>query len=400
MPRHHPIFCVKIWIMIPRLCNVSKSNSFFLFGPRGVGKTTLIKERFPADKALLLNLLDDSLMDQLLLDFSRFKDIIDSPENHTKSVIVDEVQKLPKVLNIAHLQIQERKRQFILTGSSSRKLKQAGSNLLAGRAWVYRLYPLSSLEMGDKFDLKKVLEFGGLPEAFLASGSDAKEYLNSYVATYLQKEIQQEQWVKNLEPFRKFLAVAAQMNGKILNKASIAKQVGVDPSTVSNYFEILEETLVGFMLPAFSRSVRKAQRQLPKFYFIDPGIKRGLDRTLSVEMLPQTFAWGDAFEHWIILEFIIGAEYRRLDWTFSYLRTKDDVEIDLIVNRPGQPDLFVEIKSKNRVDELDAKVLETLGKDTDSKAEKWLLSTDPLSRSFGSTKAMHWLDGIKQLFSD
>jgi len=202
-----------------------------------------------------------------------------------------------------------------------------------------------------------------------------------------------------LAPFRKFLAISAQMNGKIVNKAAIAKQVGVDPTTVTNYFEILEDTLLGFMLPAFSRSVRKAQRQLPKFYFIDTGIKRGLDRTLSVELLPQTFAWGDAFEHWVILEFIKGCQYRRLDWSFSYIRTKDDVEIDLVVERPGDRDLFVEIKSKSLVDASDAKALETLGADTNPKAERWLLSCDPLQRTFGKTTAMHWQDGIQRLFS-
>jgi len=385
--------------MIPRLCNLSKSNSFFLFGPRGTGKTTLIRNQFPNENAVYVNLLDNALMDQLLLDSTRFIDLIDSAENRLKSVIIDEVQKMPQLLNIAHTQIQERKRQFILTGSSSRKLKQAGANLLAGRAWLYHLYPLNTAEMKDDFDLKKALEFGGLPEAFLSNRDDAREYLNSYVATYLQKEIQQEQWVKNLAPFRKFLAISAQMNGKIVNKAAIAKQVGVDPTTVTNYFEILEDTLLGFMLPAFSRSVRKAQRQLPKFYFIDTGIKRGLDRTLSVELLPQTFAWGDAFEHWVILEFIKGCQYRRLDWSFSYIRTKDDVEIDLVVERPGDRDLFVEIKSKSLVDASDAKALETLGADTDPKAERWLLSCDPLQRTFGKTTAMHWQDGIQRLFS-
>jgi predicted AAA+ superfamily ATPase len=385
--------------MIPRLCNLSKRNSFFLFGPRGTGKTTLIQQQFPPDKAIYLNLLDDSLLDQLLLDFSRFVDLIDQPNERHKAVVVDEVQKYPKILNVAHKQIQERKRQFILTGSSSRKLKQAGANLLAGRAWLYHLYPLTTFEMGENFDLKAALEYGGLPEAFLAESGAAREYLNAFVATYLQKEIQQEQWVKNLEPFRKFLAIAAQMNGKIVNKAAIARQAGVDPTTVTNYFEILEDTLLGFSLPAFSRSVRKVQRQLPKFYFVDPGIKRGLEKTLSVELLPQTFAWGDAFEHWVILEFVKGIQYKRLDWSLSYLRTKDDVEIDLIITRPGDVELFVEIKSKKLVDAADAKALETLGHDTNPKAERWLLSCDPLERRFGGTKALHWQEAVRRLFA-
>lgn len=138
--------------MLPRLCNLSKSNSFFLFGPRGTGKTTLIRSQFPDERAVYVNLLDNALMDQLLLDSSRFVDLIDSAEHRTKAVIIDEVQKMPELLNVAHTQIQERKRQFILTGSSSRKLKQAGANLLAGRAWLYHLYPLNALEMSDAFD--------------------------------------------------------------------------------------------------------------------------------------------------------------------------------------------------------------------------------------------------------
>lgn len=385
--------------MIRRSCNLSKSNSFFLFGPRGVGKTTLIREQFPPENAVYVDLLDIELMDQLLLDPGRFKQLIDSPENYHKPVFVDEVQKFPKLLDIVHSQIQSRKRQFILTGSSSRRLKQQSSNLLAGRAWVYHLYPLSALELGEAFELKKALEVGGLPEAYTQTiREEAFEYLRAYVATYLQKEIQQEQWVRKLDPFRRFLSIAAQMNGKIVNKSKIAKDAGVDDTTVANYFEILEDTLLGFYLPAFHKSVRKSQTLTPKFYFIDTGIKRALDRTLTVELLPQTFAWGDAFEHWVILEIIKNASYARLDWSFSFIRTKDEVEIDLVVERPGAPALFLEIKSKSLVDESDAKALETLGRDTDSKAEKWLLSNDSLERTFGTTRALHWQKGLLELF--
>ena len=387
--------------MIRRTCKLSKTNSFFLFGPRGSGKTTLIQEQFPNDHALYLDLLDVDLMDQLLLDPGRFRQIIDSPEHVDKLVIVDEVQKFPKLLDVVHSQIQKRKRQFILTGSSSRKLKQQGTNLLAGRAWVYNLYPLSSIELGSAFDLKRALERGGLPDSYLASSdSDVREYLKAYVATYLEKEIRQEQWVRKLDPFRRFLSIAAQMNGKIVNKSAIAREAGVDDSTVANYFEILEETLLGFSLPAFHRSVRKAQKLAPKFYFIDTGIKRALDRTLSVELLPQTFAWGDAFEHWVITEFVKNISYQRLDWTLSYARTKDDVEIDLIVDRPGMADLFVEIKSKDRVTASDVRALETLGKDLSPEAEKWLLSRDELEQTFGSTRALHWQKALTILFGD
>ena len=385
--------------MIRRLCNFTKSNSFFLFGPRGAGKTTLILDQFSSEKAVYVDLLEIDLMDQLLMDPSRFKQIIDSPENYHKSVIVDEVQKFPRILDVVHSQIQSRKRQFILTGSSSRRLKQQSSNLLAGRAWVYNLYPLSALELGESFNLKKALEVGGLPEAYIQEDQvSSHEYLKAYASTYLQKEIQQEQWVRKLDPFRRFLAIAAQMNGKVVNRSKIAKEAGVDDTTVANYFEILEDTLLGFYLPAYHKSARKSQTLSPKFYFIDPGIKRALDRTLTVDLLPQTFAWGDAFEHWVILEIVKNVSYSRLDWTFSFIRTKDNVEIDLVIERPGTSALFIEIKSKKMVDESDAKSLETLGRDTDPSAEKWLLSLDPLDRFFGKTRALHWQRAITDLF--
>ena len=385
--------------MIRRLCDFTKSNSFFLFGPRGAGKTTLILDQFSSEKAVYVDLLEIDLMDQLLMDPSRFKQIIDSPENYHKSVIVDEVQKFPRILDVVHSQIQSRKRQFILTGSSSRRLKQQSSNLLAGRAWVYNLYPLSALELGESFNLKKALEVGGLPEAYIQEDQvSSHEYLKAYASTYLQKEIQQEQWVRKLDPFRRFLAIAAQMNGKVVNRSKIAKEAGVDDTTVANYFEILEDTLLGFYLPAYHKSARKSQTLSPKFYFIDPGIKRALDRTLTVDLLPQTFAWGDAFEHWVILEIVKNVSYSRLDWTFSFIRTKDNVEIDLVIERPGTSALFIEIKSKKMVDESDAKSLETLGRDTDPSAEKWLLSLDPLDRFLGKTRALHWQKAITELF--
>lgn len=386
--------------MIQRHANLSQSHSFFLFGPRGVGKSTLLNEYFKHSETLFVDLLDVSFMDALLLDISRFEALINSPKNQKKRVVIDEIQKLPRLLDIVHSQIHKSKRQFVLTGSSARRLKQQGTNLLAGRAWTFNLYPFTREELGNQFDLRKALEVGLLPEAFLAKDFfEAKEYLSAYVGTYLEKEIQQEQWVRKLEPFRKFLAIAAQMNGKVINCAKIAREVGVNDVTVANYFEILIDTLIGFHLPGFHKSVRKAQIQAPKFYFIDNGIKRALDKTLTVELLPQTVAYGEAFEHFIILEIVKNISYRRLDWDLSYLRTKDDQEIDLIIDRPGQNRILIEIKSKKTVLESDAKSLETLGNDVDATAEKFLFSQDTVPRTFGTTKAIHWQEGIKLLFT-
>ena len=384
--------------MIQRSCSFSKNNSFFLFGARGTGKTTLLKSLFSKKDSLFIDLLNVSLFEELLLDIKRFESLINTKENRKKRVIIDEVQKLPQLLDIIHAQIQKKKRQFILTGSSSRKLKQKGTNLLAGRAWVYNLYPFSSFEMGKKFNLKKALEWGSLPEAILAKDKEsAREYLKAYVGTYLEKEIQQEQWVRKLQPFRRFLSIAAQMNGKMINKSKIARDIGVDDVTVANYFEILEDTLLGISLPAFHFSIRKAQKQADKFYFIDTGIKRALEKTLTIKLLPQTSAYGDAFEHWFLMEVIKNASYQRKDWTYSYLRTKDNLEIDLIIQQPKTL-LFIEIKSKDRVSIEDTKALSSLSKDIDPKAKKWLVSRDPLEREFNSVRALPWQQALKELF--
>ncbi|PWU19780.1 MAG: ATPase, partial [Bdellovibrio sp.] len=385
--------------MILRTCKLPKKNSFFLFGPRGSGKSTLLQSEYSEDDSIFLDLLDVQLLDDLMIDAGRFEQMINARGSEEKRVIIDEIQKFPRLLDLVQKQIQRHKRQFILTGSSARKLKQSGTNLLAGRAWLLHLYPFTANELADRFDLKLALERGTLPDAYLASqDSDAREYLLAYVANYLEKEIQQERWVRNLVPFRRFLAIAAQMNGKIINHLAIAREVGVNDVTVANYFEILEDTLLGFQLPAFHKSVRKAQKQAPKFYFIDPGIKRALDRSLSVDLLPQTYAWGDAFEHWVILEIFKNASYDRLDWEFSFLRTKDDLEIDLIIDRPGQPPVLVEIKSKQRVQESDTKSLQLLGPDIHRNPESFLLSMDPLEARFGKVRALRWDHGLDVIF--
>jgi predicted AAA+ superfamily ATPase len=382
--------------MFSRLVKLPENKSFFLLGPRGAGKSTLLKSTFQDKNPLIFDLLDVELVDELSLYPKRF---IERIGQNTNRVIVDEVQKLPKLLDYVHSLIEQKKIQFILTGSSARKLKQRGTNLLAGRAVIRELYPLSTFELKEQFDLTKALERGGLPDSYLAeTHEDAADYLRAYTLTYLEKEIQQEQWVRNLEPFRRFLIIAAQMNGRIINRSAIARDLGVDDMTVESYFEIMEDTYIGFRLPGFHRSARKQLRQAPKFFLIDPGMKRSLERTTRVPLLPQTHAFGDAFEHWVILEFLKLSAYFALDWDLSYLMTKEGAEIDLIITRPGQSLLLVEIKSKEKVTQEDARILEKLGTDFAEPTEKWLLSRDPLSQTFGTTKAWHWQEALKSLY--
>jgi predicted AAA+ superfamily ATPase len=383
--------------MISRLANLPPHKSYFLFGPRGAGKSTLLASAFKDRDPLVLDFLDLELVDELSLNPKRFVDRIEASK--ASIVIVDEVQKLPRMLEYVHSLIEKKRIQFVLTGSSARRLKQKGTNLLAGRALVRELFPFSTFELGDQFDLTKALQRGGLPEAYLApTDTEAADYLRAYTLTYLEKEIQQEQWVRNLDPFRRFLSIAAQMNGKIINRASIARDVGVDDMTIASYFEILEDTYIGFHLPAFDRSLRKQVRQAPKFYLVDTGIKRALERTAAVPLLPQTSAFGDAFEHWVVLEFLKLSRYFQPDWQLYYLMTKEEAEIDLIITRPGQPLLLVEIKSKEKVTQHDARILETLGNQFKEPTEKLLVSNDTLPQVFQSTQAKHWLEALRGLF--
>lgn len=385
--------------MIGRLISPLNRKSFFLFGARGVGKSTYLENTYSQNQAIFIDLLNPEILDDYIFDISRFNQLILKPENKNKIVVIDEIQRLPALLDLAQIHIQKGKRIFILTGSSARKLKQSGSNLLAGRALVYSLFPFSAFELKEKFNLDQALNWGSLPDAYFAESHEhTKEYLNAYVTTYLEKEIQQEQWVRKIEPFKRFLRVAAQMNGKIINYSAIAKDVGVDDSSIKQYFEILEDTLLGFILPAHHKSVRKAQRTAPKFYFFDTGVKKAIEKSLNFQLAPQNSLYGEAFEHWICLELIRLNAYYKKDWSLSYCRSRHDVEVDFIIERPHESTIQLEVKSSKKVIQSDAYGLETLGRDLDSKANRYILSQDPLEQKFGSTLALPWMTGLKRIF--
>ena len=269
---------------------------------------------------------------------------------------------------------------------------------MAGRAFVFYLYPFTSMELGRRFDLNKALCWGLLPQQFnFKNNYDREEYLKAYALTYLKEEIQLEQIVRKLSPFRKFLEVAAQMNARVINYSKIARDIGVDTTTVQNYYSILEETLVGFYLKPYHTSIRKSQRLSPKFYLFDTGVCRALKGTLSIPLLPQTYDFGEAFEHFIILEIIKLAEYSRKNWKYFYLLTKDGAEIDLIVDRPGETTLCIEIKSSKRIMESDVKNLIRLGTDI-PKSELFCLSRDPGRKQIQNVLCMEWREGISEIF--
>jgi len=384
--------------MLYRTQKLNKNNSFFLFGGRGTGKTTLLKQLFTDEETLWIDLLTDADEDLYGRHPDELSHILDRKKY--KRVVIDEVQKAPKILDVVqHEMWKDQDVQFILTGSSSRKLKRGAGNLLAGRAFIYQLFPLTSFELGGAFDLKNALEFGTLPKLLQYSNrEDKNEFLRAYAKTYLREEIQIEQVVRKLDPFRGFLEVAAQSNGKIINYSKISKDVGVDDKTIYSYFSILEDTLIGFRLPAFHRSVRKQQSGAPKFYFFDTGITRALSGTLTVELLPQTFAFGNAFEHLVILECIRLNEYNKLDYKFSYLKTKDDAEIDLIIQRPGKAELLVEIKSTQRVTNEHISQIRRFKRDWQQPCDAEIWSLDPNEKEIDGVRCIHWQSGLQKAF--
>ncbi len=312
-------------------------------------------------------------------------------------ITIDEVQKIPKMLDVVHKIIEEKKIHFALSGSSARKLKRGGANLLAGRAFVFSLFPITYQEIGKGFNLDSALHWGTLPSLFhQKSDKDKARYLKSYTQTYLKEEIQVEQLIRNLDPFRLFLRIAAQMDGEIINYSNISKDTGVDHKTIQSYYEILQDTHIGFFLQPFSRSVRKVQIKSPKFYLFDLGVKRSLENRLQVPILPGNSEYGAAFENWVINELYRLNSYRELDYQLSYLRTKDNVEIDLVIERPGVPPLLVEIKSSDRIDSRHLSGLQNFQKDF-PKSEFFCVSRVEKAQKVGKIWILPWQEFFKSL---
>jgi len=384
---------------INRLLKLSVNRSFFLFGARNTGKSTLLKETFNSDSCLWIDLLDPTEEERYLVNPSLLYSEILALENK-KYVIIDEIQKIPKLLDVVHKLIESTDKIFIMTGSSARKLKYGGANLLAGRAFVYNLYPFTFLEIGDKFELDDILRWGSLPSIVYAMQNEEEKikFLQSYTQTYLKEEIWMEQFIRKINPFRKFLEISAQCNGQIINYANIARDVGVDDKTIKQYFSILEDTLIGFLLEPFQHSFRKRLSLKPKFYYFDIGVNNALARRLSIPLVSGTHAYGNAFEHFIILEIIRLSSYYCQEFRFSYLRTKDDAEVDLIVERPGEKVLFIEIKSSDNVSAEKLTVFSRLTRDF-GECEAICLSRDIRAKKIENITVFPWQEGLKKFFT-
>jgi predicted AAA+ superfamily ATPase len=358
-------------MVYPRLLELPSDHSFFLFGARGTGKSTLLDswmDRLQSSRSRLeilhLDLLDPRTEARYSLDPGLLRQELEAPSALPRWCVIDEVQKIPALLDVAHWAIQKKRAHFALTGSSARKLKRGMANLLAGRAFDLHLHPLTSRELGTDFQLEKNLRFGSLPGVFgLTNDADRERFLEGYVQTYLKEEIQLEQIVRNVTRFRQFLAFAGQMNGKVLSYSKISAASGVDQKSVNRYFEILEDTLIGLFLEPYERSVRVRQSQKPKFYLFDTGVTCQMLEDFSGRLVPSTAFFGELFEQWFILECHRLNDYLEMRDRFFYLRTKDDAEIDLIIERKGMAPILVEIKSSTSIHDSDLKTLRSLSQD-------------------------------------
>ena len=315
-------------------------QSFFLFGMRGVGKSTWARARFP--DAVTLDLLDERLYQDLLADPSLFGQSI-AHLGPGEWVVVDEVQRLPALLNEVHRFIESHRLRFALLGSSARKLKAAGVNLLAGRALRRAMYPFTAAELGPDFDPDRVLRYGSVP---LVWASDApEEVLEAYVQLYLREEIRAEALVRNLPGFVRFLPVAALFNGEVVNVAGIARDAGVARTTVQGYLDILEDTLLAFRLPAFEARARVRERKLPKLYWTDPGVVRAVKRQLGPVAAEER---GALFESWVATTLRAHAEVQELyDELFYWSPHRTAAEVDFLLRRGGEL-LAIEIKATDR----------------------------------------------------
>jgi predicted AAA+ superfamily ATPase len=365
----------------------TKEDSIFFFGARQTGKTTLLKQLFPS--ARYYDLLKSNEFERLSrAPYLLREELQDCPENEL--IIIDEIQKLPVLLDEVHWLIVNCGLRFVLTGSSARKLRRGGVNLLGGRALVNYFYPLVSAELED-FDIDRALNNGMIPRHYLIE--NAQKRLAGYVGVYLQTEIVQEALVRNLPSFNRFLEAAALTSGEMVVYSNIAADCGVSTVTVKAYFEILKDTLFGYFVPAYTKVIKRKLIQAPKFYLFDIGIvnhllRRGRLRQGSPE-------YGHAFEHFIIQELIAYLGYHGKKDDLSYWRTSTGVEIDAVL---GDAKVGIEIKSSTEVKPHQLKGLMSFGGDYPH-ARLIIVSFDINRRRKDNIEILPYKDFLKDLWA-
>ena len=358
--------------MFKRIINLPKDNSFFLWGPRQTGKTSLLNS--------LPNIA-------LYIDFLKNEELIqykNSPEllaqqieqlhiNKKDWVVLDEVQKVPELMDEIHRIIENKKIKFILAGSSARKLKKQGANLLGGRAWVREMKGLVYPEMGTDFNLIKLINRGTLPQIYLSK--DSSEFLRSYVATYLKEEILDEGLSRNLPAFSNFLQLASLSDTETISYETFAKDVGISAPTIKSYFDILTDTLIGNFLHVYKLRPKRRLALMPKFYFFDVGVVNYLAKRNALE--PGSELWGKAFENYIHHELQTFKAYRNPELPISFWRLTTQVEVDF---RLGDMEVAIEVKSSKKINNDHLKGLRTILEDHPKIKRRIVVSGESRSR--------------------
>lgn len=339
--------------MYDRIIKPPSRESYFLFGPRGTGKSSWVQKAYP--DAIYVDLLDDEIYRRLLTRPGSLNDFL---PDRPSSIILDEVQKVPAVLDEVHRLIEKKKHRFILTGSSARKLKRHGINLLAGRALTYSLFPLTARELGKDFDINRALRFGSLPMA--VTSENPKRYLDAYVKTYLKEEIEQEGLTRQIGSFARFLETVSFSQASIISVAQIATEAHVHRKVVEDYFSILRDLLLSYELPVFSKRAKRDLMTKRKFYFFDVGLYRTLRPKGPLDIDSEMN--GPAFETLCLQELIALNHYLDAGYDFFHWRTRKHEEVDLVLYGENGF-LAFEFKSGGRLREADFASLDLFGSD-------------------------------------
>lgn len=364
----------------------AQEDSVFLWGARQVGKSTLVKNIYP--NAKIYDLLKSDEYTRLLRRPQLLREEL-LPLGEETLVVIDEIQKIPQLLDEVHWLIVNRGIRFILCGSSARKLKRIGTNLLGGRAMSVKLYPLVSAEIPD-FDLVRGINHGMLPRHYLAT--NPKKRLEAYIGTYLKEEIQDEAVVRQLAAFNRFLDMAAQCNGEIINYKNIAQDCGVSAVTIKEYFAILQQTLIGYMLPAFTTSKKRRAITAPKFYYFDVGVANHLLHRSNLQQGSVDF--GHAFEHLMIQELMAYLSYSESDEQLSYWRTSSGYEVDAVI---GEGRVAIEFKSAEEVQSKHTKGLKAFSEEY-ANARLIVVSMDVNPRMLNGVEILPAMDFLKLLW--
>lgn len=374
--------------MYERIFQIDKEleDNIFLFGARQTGKSTILRNKLPGN--IFIDLLDTTVKKRfrkhpgLLYEMLRNK-----PEGTL--VIIDEIPEVPELLNEVHRLMSEYGHRFVLCGSSARKLKRKGYNTLGGRALPCYFYPLVSAEIPD-FDLEHALLNGLIPPHYKAKNAERK--LSAYVDVYLKEEIKEESLVRNLDAFQRFLEVAALTDGEMINYNNIAQDCGVSASTVASYFEILQDTLIGYIIPAYRKTMKRRLVQAPRFYYFDVGVANYLLH--RKQLVRGTTDYGHAFEHFVIQEIKAYIGYNHINEELTYWRTYTGIEVDAII---GEARIAIEIKSAEEVLPRHLKGLKAFAEEYPN-SRRIIVSLDLFNRTIEGIESIYIMDFLKMLW--